>query len=196
MSHPLLSILIPTIRERKEQYSILRKFIQNIIDLNELNERVEIHSVCDSKEMSIGEKRNILYHFANGLYSWQIDDDDQIPAWAIPDIIAAIASDADCITFEEMCLIDGVESRSNFSLQYEDWAENVDGFDHVRTPFFKTPIKTALCLQVPVPDMRFGEDHEWAKKIKSIVKTELHLPKICYYYIRNSSPHNTRYGIT
>lgn len=195
LQRPLLSILIPSIDSRNKLFDQLWDFLLNIIDLHDLSDKVELRACIDNKEMSIGWKRQTLYSAAMGKYSWQIDDDDQIHPDAILHILEAMKGEPDCITFEELCMIDGVESRSNFSLKYDDWAENQDGFDHVRTPFFKTPIKTSLCQQVPVPDMRFGEDHEWAKKIKHNLKTEMHIPKMLYYYIRNSTPHNERYGI-
>lgn len=190
-----LSILIPTIIERQKQFNALITYLRNQIDIWDLRGDVEILSLCDNKEMPIGEKRQALYDMANGDYSWQIDDDDSIARDAIYDVLQAMEGDPDCITFQELCTIDGVESTSNFSLKYDDWADNVDGWDHVRTPFFKTPIKTALCKQVPVPPIRFGEDHQWAQNIKYILKKEYHLEKFIYYYIHNSSPFNERYGI-
>ena len=145
--------------------------------------------------MTIGEKRERLYAAATGLYSWQIDDDDCISPFAISAILEAAKMEPDCITFEENVSIDGMESRSNFSLQYADWGENQGGFDYVRTPFFKTPIKTSICQQVPIPHIRFGEDHAFARAIKPLLKTEVHIDKQLYYYNHVSSDHNTRYGI-
>ncbi len=193
---PQLSILIPTIIERQAQFNELIIFLHNQIDLHDLNGEVEIISLCDNKEMPIGEKRQALYDMANGEYSWQIDDDDHISSDAIPEVLAAMETNPDCITFQELCVIDGVESKSNFSLKYDDWHENFDGWDHVRTPFFKTPIKTILCKAAPVPHLRFGEDHLWAQKIKYTLNVEVHINKFLYYYIHKSSPFNERYGIT
>lgn len=191
-----LSILIPTTIDRTDQFNELVTYLHNIIDLEGLNDEVEIISLLDNKEMAIGEKRQALYDMANGEYSWQIDSDDQISPDGLREVIDAITdADPDCVTFQEKCLIDGVESFSNFSLKYDDWAENVDGWDHVRTPFFKTPIKTELCRKVPVPHLRFGEDHAWARKIKLYLKSEYHLEKFIYYYIHKSTPFNERYGI-
>lgn len=190
-----LSILIPTIIERQKQFNDLVAYLHNLVDLEDLNGQVEIISLCDDKEMTIGEKRQALYEMANGEYSWQIDDDDNVSSDSLSEIFEAMATEPDCITFQELCLIDGKESHSNFSLKYIDWAENFDGWDHVRTPFFKTPIKTFLCQQVPVPPIRFGEDHKWAQEIKYLLKSEVHLEKNIYYYIHNSTPFNERYGI-
>jgi hypothetical protein len=165
------------------------------VDLEGLNDEVEISYFCDNKEMTIGEKRERLYRQANGLYSWQIDDDDCISADAIPLILEVAKGNPDCITFQEHVTIDGNVYRSNFSLKYSDWWDDEDGFDYVRTPFFKTPIKTELCRTVSIPHERFGEDHAFARLIKPLLDTEVHIPRELYFYNHVSSPHNERYGI-
>jgi hypothetical protein len=196
-----LSILIPTVIERAEQFHRLRVFIQRQIIDFELEDQVEIIYLQDNKEISIGKKRDELYKMANGAYSWMIDDDDWVHYNALPIIIDTLkintGIEADCVCFKELCIFDGkrVES-SNFSLQYGGWADNVDGFNHVRTPFFKTPIKTNLCKHVGVADMRFGEDHDFAIRIKPYLKHEAYIHEFIYIYRHNSSSHNERYGIT
>lgn len=197
MSQILLSILIPTVKERAEQFHKLRQFIfRQLVDFD-LTETVEILFIQDNKEMTIGEKRNKLYKMAHGLYSWQIDDDDMIHHQAVPYIVDELKNcEIDCVGFKELCIFEGkrVES-SNFSIKYGGWADNVDGFNHVRTPFFKTPIKTRLCLQCPIPHSRFGEDHEFAKAIYPLLQQEAYIDEFLYHYIHNSTPHNERYGI-
>lgn len=192
----LLSILIPTVEERKEQFHQLLTFLQWQIHENDLKDRVEIKFLCDNKEMTIGEKRNKLYRMANGDYSWQIDDDDTVHFEAVSYIVDELKKRPDCVGFKELCIFDGkrVES-SNFSLKYGGWADNVDGFNHVRTPFFKTPIKTSICLQCPIPHIRFGEDHEFSKMIKPLIRNEAYIDEFIYIYRYNSTPHNQRYGI-
>ncbi len=163
---------------------------------HELTDIVEILYIQDIKEMTIGEKRNKLYRMARGEYSLQIDDDDNIHHLAMPYIIDELKDNPDCVGYKELCIYDGkrVES-SNFSIKYGGWADNVDGFNHVRTPFFKTPIKTRLCLQCPVPHSRFGEDHEFSRMIRPLLQRENYIDEFIYHYIHNSTPHNERYGI-
>jgi len=182
----LLSILIPTIEARRAKFTRLVDYLHRLIDLNGLENLVEVAFLSDKGELSIGEKRALLYEMANGRYSWQIDDDDEIAPAALRAICTAAKADQDCITFEERCLIDGFEKRSNFSLKYDDWADNQDGYDYVRTPFFKTPIKTALCLQVPIPHFYFGEDHAFARAIRPLLKSEVHIPVQLYYYFKDN----------
>jgi hypothetical protein len=198
MSNVLLSVLIPTVKERDEQFHRLKQYIFRQLVDHELTDIVEILHYRDNKEITIGEKRNTLYRRANGLYSMMVDDDDWLHPEAMPYIVDELkAEDCDCVGYKELCVFDGkrVES-SNFSIKYGGWADNVDGFNHVRTPFFKTPIKTRLCLQCPIPSIRFGEDHEFAKAIYPLLQKENYIDEFIYHYIHNSTPHNERYGIS
>jgi len=155
-----------------------------LIDLDGLEEKIEIIFLSDNREVSIGEKRAELYRRASGLYSWQIDDDDDVANTSLRAICTAAGTGSHCITFEERCLIDGAEQRSNFSLKYADWGNNQDGFDYVRTPFFKTPILTSICRQATIPPISFGEDHAFARAIKPLLKSEVHIPAQLYYYVK------------
>lgn len=182
----LLSILIPTLEKRQHLFNPLVEYIRRVIELEGLDDLVEIVSYCDDGKLSIGEKRTRLYQMAKGVYGWQIDDDDDISNKALPSICTAAGAGPDCITFQERCIIDGIEKRSNFSLKYADWGENQDGFDYVRTPFFKTPIKTSICLQAPIPFISFGEDHAFARNVKPFLHSEIHIPEFFYYYTKNN----------
>jgi len=212
----LLSILIPTVTGRYEPFGKLISTILNQLDtsstmttvlnkppctLIEYNhgksDIVEIIFALDEKQMTIGEKREELYKYANGLFSWQIDDDDSIAPNAIQLILEAIKSntDVDCITFEEHIDIDGKIQRSNHSLKYDDWHDNYDGYDYVRTPFMKSVIKTEIARSVPIPHIRFGEDHQWSQALKPHLKTETHIDEQIYRYIHRSSNPTERYGL-
>jgi hypothetical protein len=162
----------------------------------------EIILCGDDKVMTIGHKRNILYREASALYSWQIDDDDDIHDNAIPLILAEMEAKPDCITFQEYCRMNGTEYKSNHSIAYPDWDGDGskmlhDGFHFHRTPFYKDVIKTKIAKEVHVPNIRYGEDHEWARMLKPILKTEAHIDEEIYRYIHDSKPEefNSRYGL-
>ncbi len=220
----LLSILIPTISERKGiTNDLCRELLRQMgYDSNVVGRQIksvdngreayllgfinykefEIILCGDNKQMTIGRKRNILYENASGLYSWQIDDDDWVHENSIPLIMKEIEKRYDCVTFQEYCLMNGTEYKSNHSILYDDWAgdgskELSDGFHFQRTPFYKDVILTKIAKSVQVPNMRFGEDHEWSKLLKPHLKNEGHLDTQIYRYIHESNPenHNERYGI-
>ena len=217
MTQPILSILIPTVVGRVEDFERLFSKISKYgtfkmyvrADLNRSilsykfdDDLLEIVKYFDDKKITIGEKRERLYKMSSGIYSWQIDDDDEIAPNAIELILKAIKSnpEVDVITFEEYVNIDGKEYKSNHSNEYADWEGDgnslfADGFHFHRTPFFKSVIKTEIAKSVPIPHIRFGEDHQWAQALKPHIKSEIHIPEPLYRYIHISSPHNERYGI-
>jgi hypothetical protein len=219
MSQPLLSILIPTVIGREELFNSLRNEVhtqactiqggdncsgfmyEDFCITGVLYEcGVELVYFRDDKSISVGEKRDWLYKKASGIFSWMIDDDDGIHKSAIQLILDAIKSnpETDCIGFKELCNINGEIKYSNFSYGYADWFGDgkllPDGFHHHRTPFFKTPIRTLICQQVGVADMRYGEDHDFSRRIKPLLKSEVYIDEFIYHYNHISTNHEERYG--
>ncbi len=219
----LLSIQVPTTPDRKKLYTQLAdEVLRQCVELGEepveafpqignnpggwRSEHIEFLYCEDNKEMTIGEKRNILYAASTGLYSVQWDSDDFMKNDAIKLILDRIrvgetVYKGDCVTYGEYCSIDGQYFLSNHSLFYGDWAGDgqrllEDGYHYHRTPFFKSVIKTSICQETPIEHIRFSEDHKFAQAIKPKLKTEVHIPEYLYLYNHQSSDHNERYGIT
>ncbi len=197
MIQPLLSLQMPFTSEREQQVLKLSNEFARQVEEYGLKEYIVYQYHDAGKEMTIGEKRNILYALSNAKYSVQWDSDDWIHPEGLKLIIEALQAnpDVDCCTYEEYVNIDGVEQRSNHDLKYGDWNNNEDGYDYVRTPFMKSVIKTEIAKMVPVPFERFAEDHHWSQALKPYLKTQVHIPEQIYRYIHISSPHNERYGI-
>lgn len=199
MNTPLLSVLIPTVVGRESQLeALLTELYRQRVALDFPNV-VSFHIEKDNKEMTIGEKRERLYQKAAGLYSVQWDDDDGISNNGLRLIFEAIKQEPDCITFQEHCMINGVHYNSNHSLDYGDWegdGQKVlwDGFHYHRTPFMKSVIKTEIAKSVPIPHIRFSEDHQWSQALMPHLKTEVHIPEDIYLYQHTSSNFNERYG--
>lgn len=217
MTNPILSILIPTVYGREQELQrLLSVLSKQLTPGNYCTSRtgyyeyavsysrifpVEVIYLKDNKQVTVGEKREKLYQMADGVYSWQIDDDDSIAEDAISKILFAAEKEPDCITFLERCLMNGRELFGRHSLDYPDWEGEgnstlYDGFHFHRTPYFKSVIKTAIVKQVPVPHMRYGEDHQWARLLKPYLKNESHIPEYLYHYIHHSTPEEfaERYG--
>lgn len=209
MSNPLLSILVPTVFGREENLTRLIKVLVNqhkfpIGTANESfskmgmkSDEVEVIWYKDNKEITIGEKRELMYKEANGLFSLQIDDDDSIAENAIELILAAIKSnpEIDCITFREKCLMNGEYKSSNHSIKYSEWQDNFDGYDYVRSPFYKDVIRTDLARLVPFHKVRWNEDELFSKDIYPHLKSEIHIDEEIYIYIYEpKDSHEERYG--
>lgn len=197
-----LSICIPSVIGREESLNRLLQHLQKQIEDNGLQSEVEIITDVDNKEVSIGAKRDRMYRKCLGKYAVQIDDDDWVADDYVVAVFAQTGSGCDCIGYQEHCTIDGVVKLSDFSLDYNRWTEfrvaNEKGFHHLRTPFTKSPIRTSICQKVGVKDMRFGEDHDFAKRVLPYLKSQDYIGRIMYYYTYNSlskQEHNKRYGI-
>lgn len=196
MSKPLLSILIPTVVGREESFERLMWLLKWQLH-DSICSHVEILWEKDNKEMPIGTKREKLYQRANGLFGWMLDDDDSIANDGIHTIVDQIkltGGFTDCITFQEHCIMDGVYKSSNHSLKYEKWQDNFDGFDYVRTPFYKDVIKTEIAKSVPFEVIRYNEDERWSMELKKVLKNEIHIDRELYFYQYTSTPHHERYG--
>lgn len=204
---PVLSILIPTVVGREPKFNVLKTKIKSQAEAAALvlGLDIEIISAKDNKEISIGKKRQILYQKARGIFSVQLDDDDDIADDYVKTVHAAaqhaVKVGADCIGYQELCSTtqNKVKKLSNFSLKYPAWKEfqfaEEAGFHHYRTPFCKTPILTKLCVKAGVPDMRFGEDHEFAKRVYPLLQKEVYISKVMYLYNYAPEDHNKKYGI-
>jgi glycosyltransferase involved in cell wall biosynthesis len=157
---------------------------------------VEILFERDNKEMSVGAKRQKLLERATGEYVVFCDDDDRIAKDYVYQILKALESNPDAVGFHIHCSgCDGVTASA--SNRWDDWAENKGGFDYVRTPYQKTPIKREIALRIGYPDMRFGEDYFYSKRLKEskLIQTEVYIPKVLYYYQFKYEDPTTKYGL-
>lgn len=194
----LLCVCIPTVVGREQQFETLFNKIGNQVrDLN-LTKEIDCVVFKDNKEISIGLKRDKMYKLSKAYYTVQIDDDDDVPDDYIKTVYDTLIAnpDVDCIGYIERVVMDGVTKYSKISNQFNEWATKGDHYE--RTPFFKVPIKTAICQQVGVSDLRFGEDHDFARRIKPHLKTEVFIDKAMYYYTGHSltaEQHKERYGL-
>lgn len=186
-----LSIHIPSLIERKEPRERLISILEAQIKAANLEDEVEILTEIDNRELSIGEKRQRLYERSKGKFSVQIDDDDAISKNYIEEIFLASLMDVDCIGYIESVTMNGRPFYAKHSIKYEEWGEVRIPRDHGdggfpikyrRTPFCKTPIRTDLCKKVGLPFIRFGEDHEFSKRIRPLLKREAFINGVMYFY--------------
>lgn len=189
-----LSILIATVNGREKLFDKL------INSLNiQLVAGVEILHLKDNKEISIGIKRNRLIEMANNDYVCFIDDDDAVAPDYIERILSALESSPDCVGFKILCTTNGNNPKTACaSLNYKTWANKKDGYDYVRSPYHKTPINREHSLQIGFKDMRFGEDHDFSKRMaeSGLLKSEVFINEYLYYYqYRTNEKHNLKYGI-
>lgn len=176
-----LSILIPTIVGREEQYNSLVSELHKQYDGDE----VEICSLKDNREMPIGEKRNKLLEMAKGEYVVSIDDDDSVSDNYIELLLKAAESGCDCASLKGVITTDGQDAQIfEHSLKYSEWRTTGNEVKYERYENHLNMIRSSIAKQFKFPETYFGEDHEWSKAIHEagVLKTEHYIDEILYYY--------------
>ncbi len=191
-----LSILVPSTIDRKAMTDKLCNHIEGQILNGQFDEEVEILVDMDNKEVSIGSKRQRMIEAAKGEYVVMIDSDDWVPDNYVETILNALKLNPDCIGHQIRCsgTAGKTESVSN---SFPEWCEKKFGFDYIRTPYPKVPIKCSICLKIGYKDLRYGEDHDFSIRLKNsgLIKTETYINQVLYFYRYKHAPHNQKYGI-
>jgi GT2 family glycosyltransferase len=172
---PKLSILICTVKERKNKF--LDRLLSILIPQTE-NKPVEVLILTDEAEMPIGEKRNLALSESRGKYLCFIDDDDYISSEYVDSILEKIEEDRDVIVFDAIISFDGDNPKPvKYGIEFK-YGEGPDCY--YRNPnhlmVHKSEI-TDFFLNI-----RTGEDDEWAKRRLKKIKTQSRINKILYYY--------------
>lgn len=193
----LLTIMLPTTIDRREQFAKLLEEIKRQIVANKYEDIVEVIINEDNKEISIGNKRQELLEASSGKWVVGIDSDDWISEDYLHDIVMALKNNPqiDHVGFLEDCDINGEKSLSIFSIRHKHWAENFDGYDHIRCANPKSVILREKALMVGFEDSRFGEDRIFSEAVTSLLTSEIFIEKSLYLYRHISTEHNERYGI-
>jgi glycosyltransferase involved in cell wall biosynthesis len=187
----LLTIAIPTIEKRKllfeELYNELKK------QSNPYSDEIEIISLCDDGEMTIGQKRNKLNELANGKYVVQWDDDDWISSNGIDMIMSAINMDVDVISYNHFTDIKDWGRLQHFhkyySIKYPPPIGKTDYDNSIIqcTPDQKCVIKTEIAKKIKFYNMNHAEDSYYMRDILPYLKTEYYIDEFIYLYLNRSN---------
>jgi len=164
----LLSILIPTLVERRTQFQALKNRLQRQATDHGLATCVEILAEEDNREQSIGMKRNLLLQRATGRFVVFVDDDDEVHDSYVPLICHAIEShpDLDCIGIQGTILFRGKHQRPFVhSLQYSDYA-TIAGV-YCRPPYHLNPIRRDIAVRYRFADTSYSEDIDWSIRMRN-----------------------------
>ncbi len=184
---PILSILIPTLPDRRDFFDEICASINNQAAKINSSHLVEIvHDDAPRGTKTTGRKRNDTTSRAKGIYTWHIDDDDAILDTAIEDVLKAAESNPDVIVFNGFMTTDG-EKRVDFELRlgHPYIATEKDGKEYyLRFPNHIVPMKRELIKDILFEDVTVGEDYVWAKKINDLglLKTQEIIDKPIYHY--------------
>lgn len=188
-----IAILIPTILDdqyRIDTYSRLINKLKSQIDKFELKNRVQIISLGDTLEMTVGEKRNYLVDLAHLCkYVIFIDDDDDISEYYIKLIYEATLEGVDVVTFNGKYFIDNV-FNSNFSIS-KNFTNKDEGAILYRKPNHICCVKREIAIQCKFPPINFREDSAYSDAINPLIKTEKHIQEDLYFYMYSISKSKT-----
>lgn len=193
----LLSIMIPTIKDREESFQELYEELKRQIFLNDAADLVEIVWIQDNRDLSIGDKRNKLLAMTCGEYVVGIDDDDMPEHDYLKEVLKALESKPDCIGFKILYTTNGSNPRTCIhSMRYHEWSNKPDQTEFYRGVTQFNPIKRSIALQVKFDAIRFGEDRPWSEAITKLCKKEVFVDKyLLKYQYSNQVPHDIKYGI-
>jgi glycosyltransferase involved in cell wall biosynthesis len=172
-----LSILTPTIPERADWLHALQFKIEKQNGLGQ----VEHLMLSDNRTRTIGAKRQALVDIARGEYLAFVDDDDDISDDYVSKILAAIESGADCITFDQRAIYNGLESTVNFGVKNDDAVFNPGGIT-LRAPWHVCAWKREKVAGCLFGESNYGEDKVWCDQARKRIRTGYHIDSVIHTY--------------
>jgi glycosyltransferase involved in cell wall biosynthesis len=178
-----LSILICTLPERQVMFDVLKaKLMGQLFKLPEFKDQVEICSATNIK-MTTGALRNDLLKMAKGDFVVFIDDDDDVDSDYVKEIMTVIKDNPniDCIGINGLITFDGDKGKPwSISIKHGHWHETDEMY--LRTPNHISPVRRSIALKAKFPDISYGEDMEYSKRILPMCKKEACIDKPLYHY--------------
>lgn len=202
MSEILLTVAIPTLKERRNIFLPKLEKYYNTIKMQGLQNEVEIITHEDDREITIGEKRNILIDKAKGKMISFVDDDDEITDDYFLLITEKIKNNKNIDAIEIFChIIDQTNHNyntyifkglpKNFINKLPNNFQNShkNNLKNVKISQFN-PIKTEIVKSIKYPKIPIHEDFIFAEKVQSKIKNVDCICNKCiyiYYYNINTS---------
>ena len=181
----LLSILIPSIPSRFESHLLpLWKELQRQCSESMYGSLVEILTLTDNKNRSIGAKRQALLNMAQGQYVSFLDDDDLPCINYVNEFFNFITSfhTYDVVTFKQYVRLNGEQYPLTFKLGHEVNEEpNKEGF--TRPPWHVCFWRRDIVQHCTFPNINYGEDWAWAEQANKCAKTSYHIDEFMMTYV-------------
>lgn len=178
-----LAIAILTVPERIDKYAELIRDLNSQIRHGGLEKHVQLVTIGDSKEMLVGDKREVWKHLVRAENVMWCDDDDKYKPGAIALVYKACCFGADVVTFCGDYIEADTGQRGDFIIRKgfkneDDWTKRI----FKRAPNHLCAVKTELARQCVFPSLNVSEDSEYARQINKLIKTEVHLNEKIYEY--------------
>lgn len=175
-----LSILIPSLQERSERLERLKDELNNQVG----KKNVEVLSVVDNRQLSVGQKRNMLLIQSTGEYVSFVDDDDAVSKDYVEKMLSAVSQNPDCSSFTgEIVFSDGYSRPFIHSLRYDKWIDDHEAKVYYRPPNHLNAIKREHAIKVGFPSINIGEDRAFSMGVLPLLKKEAWIEGVVYRYL-------------
>jgi hypothetical protein len=190
MNNVKLTIGIPTLPNRTRMY--LEPLYAKLLSQIGKEKDVEVLAIMDNRVMSVGRKRTLLFHAAQGEYTCIIDDDDDVTDDFVSTLRSTITNDlnVDVICYDQEANINGRVWTIKTSLDYN----KVHPYDQMqvdqtgntvpckRPPWHWCAWNTKFARQFPFGDSNTQEDTVFVMNAIEKAKTQVVLDKtLCKY---------------
>lgn len=178
----LVSILIPTLFERLSTFTPMVEGLYKQIKDNNLEDKVEIISICDNRNVKLSVKRNTMQQMAKGLYFTHLDDDDNFTDDYCIKVVEHIEEMKtfrtdlpDIIGYDQKCFVEDrifvLKPSLNHGMRMEEAPAGVPNpYDlpmYFRTPWQWQLWKTSKFQHIwrTDSDTNAREDQNWLKRV-------------------------------
>jgi glycosyltransferase involved in cell wall biosynthesis len=176
-----LSVLIASLESRNDLFKRVFTDLKNQINSNNYSDIVEVITLVDNGELTIGEKRNILKSKARGEYICFVDDDDLLPNYYLKEIVEKLNNGYDLINFYVEHRVDGYYKKLICPNAGIDSIE-IDGCLFWVNMLHLCPHKKSIADLVQFPNINFCEDLEYSRQLKLHIRNTFFIEKIMYHY--------------
>lgn len=169
-----LTILIPSCSKHKESTDLLIKEL----------DRQKIKYLVDRSDFKdLGTKRQELYWKCPTEYALQIDADDWISGH-FAEVVSpylGLRPNIDCINFLESVIMGDQTTLTRRSMHFP-WNGMMLGNQYAFAPTPKSIIRTELARHVEFEKHCKGEDLAFGRDLRPLLKSEINIEEILYYY--------------
>jgi len=180
----LWSILIAAVPSRVA--SCLAGLITDLHEQTQFLDNVEILTLLDNKQRSVGAKRNALLQLAQGDYVSFIDDDDQIADDYVLSIVDKLKLGPDVVCFDVLCTVGKQKKYCHYGIEYNGYrCRNLPNGDEEwwTRPYHLHPWRKSVVGWFP--NISLGEDTQWGSNIDISQVRQEKIDKTLYYYRYN-----------
>jgi len=192
----ILSILIPSIPERRNKLTLLlNELYKQVSDLNRNHPSlgsVEI-LIDDSIKfseggLSIGAKRDLLKQRAGGKYLCFLDDDDGITPNYVETLVRLCSEGQSIVTFRTLIKNDHYWGIIDMNLETTSNDEVNPHGTIKRTPWHICPVLSSIAKNEPFAiDKNHNEDWDWMNRVLKNVHSQSHSDMILTQYNHSES---------